>query len=528
VQLNDSIAPGHPFFLRIMCDGKKLWEQALVTQNSSERMVDFDVPLEDFIKEKMAKQPADMAYRSLPLELTAVVEGLDEVDREPENNKKEFYTRAVFRKFRLLLLDGRPRWEYRYINNLFSRDEKWDVTTFLFDPTSDSAGARKQEGEGFPKDEQTLFTYDLVVIGDFPPELLYDKEMEWIVDFVNVYGGGVVFIDGQRGNLQRFEKTPLGKLLPVKWKAQPDAKEGLATALKLTDAGNLRLTQQGTKMAALALAGKGEDNEVVWNKLKPPHFVAPVEELQGTEVLLNAELSGKSTPALVFRTYGVGHILYSAFDESWRWRYKVGDEYHERYWNQVAGLMMVRPYAVSDKVSSIDVSALTYATGERAPIRAQLRDKDGKPFTKTAAKAHIYRDGTKVMTIPLDAVPDLHEFQGITAPLENGRYEIRLEATGYNEADMKTRLPFFVETPETGELSDISCDGNLLRQVAENSQGAYYPEENARDLVDRLQPFSRGRVIEKETPLWDGYAWLSTIVILLTADWLLRKRAGMM
>ena len=41
-------------------------------------------------------------------------------------------------------------------------------------------------------------------------------------------------------------------------------------------------------------------------------------------------------PGLVFRRFGAGRVLYSAFDESWRWRKGVADMHHQRDWNQVA------------------------------------------------------------------------------------------------------------------------------------------------------------------------------------------------
>jgi hypothetical protein len=52
-------------------------------------------------------------------------------------------------------------------------------------------------------------------------------------------------------------------------------------------------------------------------------------------------------------------------------------------------------------------------------------------------------------------------------------------------------------------------------------------EENLNRLVDMLAPLSKGRVIESSTALGQSYWWFMPIIGLLTAEWILRKRAGL-
>jgi hypothetical protein len=39
---------------------------------------------------------------------------------------------------------------------------------------------------------------------------------------------------------------------------------------------------------------------------------------------------------------------------------------------------------------------------------------------------------------------------------------------------------------------------------------------------------SQGRVVESDTALWHSYGWFSAVVLLLTVEWFLRKREGML
>src|SRR5262249_31679007 len=36
----------------------------------------------------------------------------------------------------------------------------------------------------------------------------------------------------------------------------------------------------------------------------------------------------------VLQNYGLGRVLYLGVDSTWRWRYRIGDTYHHRFWSQ--------------------------------------------------------------------------------------------------------------------------------------------------------------------------------------------------
>src|SRR5262249_40293099 len=39
---------------------------------------------------------------------------------------------------------------------------------------------------------------------------------------------------------------------------------------------------------------------------------------------------------LVEQNYGFGRVIFVGIDSTWRWRYRVGDTYHHRFWGQLA------------------------------------------------------------------------------------------------------------------------------------------------------------------------------------------------
>ena len=527
IAIKDDITAGRPFVLKIVCDDQTLWEEQLTTTGLGRRIIDYDFPVEELLKKKLSGKDRELSFQSFPLSFNAVITGLEQIDCEPANNQQLFRTRAIFQHNRVLILDGRPRWEFRYIRNLLERDEKWDVTAILADPTAPNGGVQRGDRPTmFPATRDLLYTYDLIVLGDFPSNLLKNDEMEWIRDAISTRGTGLIIIDGLRKHLRSYGNTPMAEVFPIEWAEQESITN--PQELRLTEKGILRLTEQGADVAALTLSSGVKTNTEIWASLQPPHWLAPVRPLGGAEVLVEAVLKDKSVPAIVLRRFGAGKVLFAALDETWRWRYRVADEYHQRYWNQVSNLIMASPFAVSDRFVSIDAGSLVYTPGQNVQIRAKIRDTQGRPTTDAVAKANIFLDGRKIATIPLEADKNSGEFRGSTSVVQTGNYEVKVEVLGYPEDLMLANAQFYVQPPEAGELAQLDCDEQILKEIASNSTGAFFREEDASALSDRVALLSEGKVMQSDVALWQSYLWFAAIVLLLTIEWILRKRAGML
>jgi hypothetical protein len=257
--------------------------------------------------------------------------------------------RALTQKRRIMIIDGRPRWETRYLRNMFERDEQWQVNSIIAGATAGEPGFPRGEADGqFPNDPALLQPYDLIIFGEVPRALFKDNELTWLRDFVANRGGAIVFIDGPRQRLKEYAGTALAPLFPVEWKGPPAREPGM----------KLSLTERASTMAPFALSPEKSQNAEVWANLPAPHWVSGVTALPGAETFVEATVGGKKMPVVVARPFGAGKVLYQAFDDSWRWRYEVADQYHVRYWDQIADWLAELPFAVRDKLISLDAGAL--------------------------------------------------------------------------------------------------------------------------------------------------------------------------
>lgn len=519
ILLKDQMPAGQSFVVQIAHGEQVLWQEQLTTQDVRLRRVEFEFPIDELVERLGGSFDSNVKHHALPLSLRVAVAPL-EGETETTNNETEFRFSAITQSYRILLIDGRSRWETRYLRNVFERDEQWQIDTILVGPATEETTLPRGDGpDRFPGDRGALFQYDLIVLGDVSSEVFSANELQWIRDFVEFRGGGLMFIDGNRGNLDFEEDNPLAALLPV---------TRLESPLN-TPPSRLQLTPLGEKRNAFILAPSQDANLDLWRRLPAPRTIVAVEALPDTETLVEAAVGERTLPVMVARTFGAGRVFHSSIDETWRWRYKAADTYHQRFWNQLAQWVMPRPYAVSDEYVALDTGPPTYASGESADIRVQLRGVDGRPATEATVDAILWQDGHIVSTVTLD--PDESGsgvYRGRTGQLAEGQYEVSVRASGFSDEALRARTSFVVQSPESHELELIACNDDLLEEMARGSGGQFLREEQFGQLFDLLKPLSSGRVIESDTLLWQSYWWFAAIILLLTIEWLLRKRAGLL
>ena len=538
LSIKDHLVPGTPYQVIIHDEhNKTVWEKSLVGVEAGISQLSFDFPTKEIVDrslEGISGTERD-ALRTIPLNFSVNVSPI-EGEAETDNNKIVFSIDANMRKNQLLILDSRPRWETRYLNNLFERDDRWETSCVWGEQANEKKDLpRGEEKNYFPIEREKLFEFDLIIFGEIPPEEFSIDEQNWLVDFVNQRGGGILFIDGPRQKLRTYEnleKHPIFSLLPIGW----------------IDNGPTRLSpsaffrpEEANRLAALTLDPIKERNEQVWEHLPLPAWTSPVESLPGSEVFLEVSLKGDDQnqsknnriPVLVGKQAGAGKSFYLAFDETWRWRYEVADLYHQRFWNQLTSRVMEKPFALNQESLSLDVGGSIHSPEKGIPIRARLRNEQGKapepPYPEVDAL--IWNGDDVVATIPLQGKDFSNGlFSGEVYGLEMGSYEISIRApTILNEIENSLqKLPFEVKSNLTEEKNFLTCDENLLEEMAEVSGGRFFREENFHKLKEVLRPISSGRIIITEITLWQSFGWLGFVVFLLALEMFLRKRAGML
>ena len=507
VMISDSLPSGTPALIKITSAGKTMWEQTFLGDGKGERRFDFNFPVKE-----LPAAPATERDKTLRLlNVQVAVQGeRSNLEKTRSNNSREVALHLLTKKRKVLILDGRPRWETRYIHNHFDRDDRWEAK-LVFDDYSEKIDDGSLQ-KNFPITREELLSYDLVLLGDLSPARLKEFQLDWLVEFVEKRGGGLIMIDGLHGHLKQWNQGKTASLIPVTWPAKVEA---------LPNNILWHLTPEGERQQALRLSDSPTANSTLWPSLPEMRWAAQVTAQPGSVTLANLG----TAPAAVFRPVGAGAVLYLATDELWRWRFQVGDLYHQRLWMQLAAWIAAPPFQAEDKQLSIGTDRMRYTPGETSEIRVRVRNAVGGMVTDAKPRAFLLLDGKEIATLELEPDPShFGIYRAMTPPLKSGAYEIAVaESPTKTRSDL--RLSLRVADVGNPEWATLTMNRPLLESMATASGGRFLREEQAAtELPNLLQSLDRKQVTILETNLWSSWWWFGTVIILLSAEWLLRKR----
>ena len=503
--------------IRIESGGRIVWQNTLPVTESRQQTIPFEIDVESIVQQSQNESPRGVRRSTVVMDLKAIVDPVAG-DSNADNNAMSFRVAASTRDRKLLILDGSSRWETRYLNNLFERDPAWTVDKVLYGTGTDMPFLERGEERGqFPNTREAMAQYDAIVLGEVPPDQLSETDANLLRDFVT-RGGGLIVIDGRYGRLKEIAESALPELIPIDY---PDEPKMVVTSI--------RPSRMGMDHPVLNLWGEKDELAEFWENLPAPPVAMAIKAQEGSEVWADVVgKDGRVAPWLITRLFGAGRIFYLATDQTWRWRYKVADRFHARFWNQLLNAVMQPPYSASDDYVALGTDKIEYQSGDRSTVRVRLQDTQGKPVGDATVDALLIANDRVIATVPLSVDdPARGTYRGQTPPLQAGAYDIRIRASGFDANALQASTPIWVGTSDTVELDRVSLDKAALMQIANIGGGDYYHESSADRILNKLKPLSSGSVIETDILVWQSFYWFWAIIVLLAIEWWMRKRAGL-
>lgn len=494
------------------------------------------------------------------------IEALDG-ERFPDNNDWSFETSITEARTNVLLVDSFPRWEFRYLRNLFyGRDKSVHLQWLLLHPDEAegqeqpdiAASATRPFGQAaanrLPENEKEWRKFDVIILGDLASDAISDETWAIISRCVNERGALLMFVAGPNHMPHALESNAARELLPLDpgWSKRTLFGEG-------TQPFRFSLTSEGRRHNVTNHAGGAIANEEVWSTFPSLQWRHPVVSVkEGADILLTASDDSSSPAAplelgaaledftkrreneakralLVTRQTGNGKVAAILTDRTWRLREGAGDVHHHRFWGNLvrwgAGPLL---RAGSDKVA-LGTDQLTYTADDSIQITARLRDAELNPLSDPSLKAEILRDGKVIATVPLAPVEGsngLHE--GKADPIHSpGMHTVRiigqqadslLAADGKSGIDTSIRI---VGARGPVELADTTLDRPLLEEAAIASGGKVVLADDINSLLPLFLTEAADREEIRETPLWDNAFVFAALALVLTAEWWLRRSSGL-
>lgn len=464
-------------------------------------------------------------------------------ESQVDDNEDVRFLRVNDEKIRVLYLDDRPRWEYRYVKNGLKRvDPSIVMQAVMFDASPRFEQEHSKDLpplRDLPRTEKELFAYHVVVFGDVPPERIAPTEerrrqwLEMLVRYVE-FGGGVAFLFGDQAMPERYRNTPVQDLLPVVL----EERGWLQANKPRRDVEFHPLLDNPTQPHDILLLQRDPAfNRRLWEEGLPGFYVYhPVQRAKpGAQVLLRHPTDGNAygkRPIAVAGPVPRGNTFFLGTDETWRWRDPYAETYMDAFWrNVVRWLARGRLQRRTDLVE-LTVDKIQAEAGDKVRVQLRVQDAELQPAAAQEQTVFLRNQENNAEKRVLRAVPgEPGVYQASFTMADPGAFSFLVFAN-QNPADaVLARQDVLVRRPDR-EMADSSQDAETLRKIAAASRSA---DAGGRYVfladVDQLAPDlqarkpSESRQDTRTRPAWDNGWSLAAILTLLSLEWLLRKRA---
>ena len=481
------------------------------------------------------KAPADGQATRLELQHrpkeTGQVTYIVEVDPQPRelrngNNRIEKTVNVREEKLKVLYVDSEPRYEFRYLKNFLDREKTIELSIVLQSSDPQYSNQDRAALATFPSSPEELFEYDAVIVGDVDPGFLSGSQMTNLARFVTDKGGGILFVAGDNYDPLTYRGTPLEALLPIDLNG---ARNPTAVAGATTTSFRPSLTVEGRANPIFRFADDDATSARIWGALPELlwYFEAPKKKPAAIVLAEHPARAGSDgpLPIIVYQVAGSGKAMFHAVDDTWRWRFRAGDRYFGRFWTQTIRFL-ARSKLLGQKKAELRTERRRYLRNQPVEVKVRFPNPGDAPSTgEVAVEVEHQGHGSRRLVLrPASGSKNL--FEGVIPQVVEGEYEVRLLPPPVLEGGLPTTR--FSVDPPAGERERTEMNQPELIRAATLSGGKFYVPSAAGGLLDDL-PTPQQVPLDTDPPiaLWNTWPVLVLFLVVIVAEWVLRKRAKM-
>ena len=475
--------------------------------------------------------------------LTATVGPIPGDVRE-DNDRRPIAIEVTDDRARVLLIDGRSRWEFQYLRNALARDPQVSVDAVVFVQPALPGGATTYPAtlpardDGKEDGPDPLGSYDVVIIGDMNTEHLNAESWKRLEQYVDTRGGTLVMASGPAlmgaiaGDETARKLLPVIDPKPVEFDASRRHADRPALPAGVRILPDVSAASEDFPM--LRFVVEADRNRALWSGLPELPWVVAGRPKPLASTLARAE-GDEANAVIASQPYGLGKVLWVGTDGTWRWRYRVGDLYHHRFWGQVVRWANAPKLSVGNRLVRFGPTRPGVAEGTGAAILAKFGDDARGIGPGSLVAARIFAKGpdgkpsgdAKAVIALRPRADRPRTFEATAPPLLAGSYLILLDVPQLGEANPKDAAPLEITGRDTPERIEIAADRAPLDRLAAATGGRVYRDVDASALPALLKSRTIERLRTEETPLWDRPWALVLFFGVLSVEWIVRKRAGL-
>ena len=457
-----------------------------------------EVPVDlSFTPEDEGFQQLTVAVTELPGEVTY------------RNNRESMTVRVLRGKQRVLLVAAAPGPDLSAVRQLLQQDGRAEITAFV------------QKGPGTFYEGRlpdALDAFDLIVLVGFPGRGAEGAAMSRLAEAAEA-GTPLLFLLSRQTDVAAVRKH-FADVLPA---APERTRPGFAEASFVATPGGeqhpiLEIPQRPASFGALPPL---HYNQSRWQPSPDARVLATID-VRGVRL---------DDPLLVVRRRAGQRSAALLGSGTWRWKNLPNDlDAYAGFWPALfSNLTQWLTTPEDDRRVRVEPVQELFSGSEAITFTGQVYDESLNPVS----------DARLDVTV---TAPDGTTYPYTMEPLGNGRYVLDVgtlpEGTyAYRAGAERAGVALgddngsFAVGALTIEFRETRANAALLRQIAQRSGGAFLTPDRLDALPAALAAgggFTPTFVEStRETELWTLPFFIAVVVILLTAEWVLRKRSGM-
>jgi uncharacterized membrane protein len=438
------------------------------------------------------------------------------------NNTVSFSLKVMKDKIRILMISGCPSLSYRFMRMAFKNDPSIDLLSFVILRTpSDIINVPLQEQSLIPLPIETLFAkelknFDLLIFDNLPSHLyLKPTYFESVREFVRG-GGSFAMIGGPFFSDEGgYIGSAIEEILPVRLSEKEDYRRGSSW--------RVRLSRAGKDHPITRFSSDEEYNINLWKEMPPLDGINVMVTKNSGATLLESE-DRTLQPILAVGQYGSGRVMVLATDYSWKWYMGMVAKGKDNWPYLTLMERMVRWLTKDPSLDSIQITLPEKRgwVGQEMEIRFKVREENILSSRKRVISMSVFDPRGLKIKAQVKTAGQGSDYLGSFLPEKEGTYTLKIETP-------TSQLEEHLIIPSPLEGLDARPHPEGLKMISADTGGRFLSSED--DLLKEIETYAKKTescFIElKSSPLWERPYSFIFVLVLLTTEWYLRKRWGL-
>ena len=422
---------------------------------------------------------------------------------------------------RILYVEGEPRWEFKFIRRAEEEDKGVQIVSML--RTTENKIYRQgiadpsELADGFPTRAEDLFKYQAIILGSVEADYFTPVQQELLREFVDKRGGGLLFLGGRFAlGDGGWASSSLADLFPT---FLPNQKGTFHR-----ESATVQLTPAGAESPITRLLDDRAANIDRWRKLPYLNdYQDPGAPKPGATVLAQI-MAGHTMPLLVTQNYGRGKTAVLATSGTWRWQMSspLNDPSHDLFWQQLLR------WLAKDSPGQVTATMPQQTLMDEGHVQMTVvaRDQEFTPAADAHVSAHVIGPDDLSAMVDLTPVPNTPGTYAMDWTAEKpGSYVAEVTADRGSDELGKDVVSF---RREDGVAENFHTQQNreLLEKLSDETGGRYWEQSQLDRLPMEISYSEAGISVRDTKQLWDMPAVFLALLGLMSADWLLRRKWG--